>query len=759
MSNLRDVTATATTSANAAGSRGGGGGIGIGDGSSAAGDSPDAAGVPHVSRTTDGTADGGIADRGTAITTTTAAAAAANGAPATMTNTVPRRLSAFFGFHRPRGKTLGDDPPRSRLDDGGFGGTADLVADGNACSGSSSGGAGNRLSFPRTGSDGPDLDRDRDRNRAGERDCAVDLDPIGTRRRKRSHSERWSKPMMAGLFPRSTPQVPGISEQGETGAFLASPEQDAGASGDSSTAASTPSSNRKPNVFSSLFPTSRFFNSSHSHSSTDQTGASGAENTNSRSGSAPDVSGTSSSILKVADRADAERGYNQFSPRHDPIDPTILVRSESSPRASSTFSRETPSGGSALAFPAFPQPGLDGAHARFGWPSAGLDKQLQLQLQLQTQPARASPLGAAPWPSRSQSRRPSLSLSGSATHLPLVADTDGEFMEDVQAPFSVQAPIGTRPTSSHQGQGQVQTQPAVSSAFVTTSAHAPTSIPAPTTFEQQSQGPSQAPLTPKLNPTAPSFRTIFTKKLEKVRSKDDKGDVEGAPAVAHSEHEASSTSAADHAERRGSQSASSRSLRTTLSNTESLAGGALGPVHSASASFASDCSTPTAGTGTPPPGADGSRESFMQKLSRKSSGGKFSLSWKDRTLFSSSSSTTSVTSPSKKDRERDRETSDAGDGLPLLPHGRELEGTRQDVEGGHETSPFNSTNAPVPAIANGGATTDRSSSKTGGFFRRRSRRTSASLGAGGASGRETGSGEQDGDAIGERAALMAADAA
>ncbi|KAI5298300.1 hypothetical protein KEM56_004163, partial [Ascosphaera pollenicola] len=84
---------------------------------------------PQVSQTTDGTAE-----------------------------STSRRLSAFFGFHRQRGKTLGEGPPPL--------GSLDKS---------------HSNSFPKS---------------------EQDLDPIGTRRRRRSHTENWSNPM-TGLFPRT----------------------------------------------------------------------------------------------------------------------------------------------------------------------------------------------------------------------------------------------------------------------------------------------------------------------------------------------------------------------------------------------------------------------------------------------------------------------------------------------------------------------------------------------------------------------------
>ncbi|KAI5293442.1 hypothetical protein KEM55_007096 [Ascosphaera atra] len=199
----------------------------------------------------------------------------------------------------------------------------------------------------------------------------------------------------------------------------------------------------------------------------------------------------------------------------------------------------------------------------FGWPS------------LEKPANRVSPLGAnwsspVAW-SRSQSRRPSVHLS-SANHLPLLPDAE---TDDIMQPPSqtVQAPIGTRPPSSrHNG---------------------------------------NAPSTPKLNPAAPSFKTIFSKRLEKVRSKDSSESLR--------DHDESATD--DYKlppSRRGSHSA--RSIQASIAESNE----SLGPTKSLTPSETSN------------------RESFIQRLSRRSSSSRFSLSWKDRgSLFSRKESSTS----------------------------------------------------------------------------------------------------------------------
>ncbi|OAX85428.1 hypothetical protein ACJ72_00199 [Emergomyces africanus] len=319
------------------------------------------------------------------------------------------------------------------------------------------------------------------------------LDPIGTRRRRLSYTGNWANPV-TNLFPRS----------GTTNVT------------------SDSSSDRLPAGRRVMFP--NFFSSGRLNFA------------------------TSSALEKSAiDRADLGTGYNQFSPRHDPIDPSILGtvrRGSLSPRPASTYSFENHQ---------LPRPTTD--NQPFGWPST--DKAGH----------RGSPLGldwASPvaW-SRSQSRRPSVQF-GSSSNLQLgLASGDVDFLEtpyELQRP--VQAPIGTRPPSSHR------------------------------------------PITPKLNPTAPSFKTLFGKKSEKGKNKE-------TDSSKPRDHEPNPDNSSPPESRR---SKDSRSIRT-----------------SAAESYESLERTPS---GTPSEVVN-PRESFIQKITRKSSSSKFNISWKDRAgLFS-----------------------------------------------------------------------------------------------------------------------------
>ncbi|PYH99419.1 hypothetical protein BO71DRAFT_394299 [Aspergillus ellipticus CBS 707.79] len=357
-----------------------------------------------------------------------------------------RRLSGLFGFHRPRGKTLADEPP--------------LLGSLKP---------GQSQSFPRN---------------------VDEMDPIGARRRRLSYTGNWANPM--SLFPRSN----------TTGATTDS------------------SSDHLPSrraAISSIFSPSRF------------------------------GFGSGSSLLKSGETSDLSTGYNQFSPRHDPIDPASILgkvrRDSLSPRPSSTFSFENH----------LPHPSTDNRH--FGWPSA-------------EKHGHRSPLGfdwASPstW-SRVQSRRPSTQY-GSSGHLPLSLTGEPDFLQDSfeRQGRPLQAPIGTRPSSSHR------------------------------------------PVTPKLNPAAPSFKIFGIRSADRSKEKDRTKDKELDGPFDFLMDEGSPS------ESRASRDSRSLSILTGDSY-ESLermpSGGSLDN--------------------------GSSKESIFRKITRKGSSSKFS-SWKDRSgLFS-----------------------------------------------------------------------------------------------------------------------------
>ncbi|KAL4934358.1 Fibronectin type III domain protein [Aspergillus undulatus] len=312
-----------------------------------------------------------------------------------------------------------------------------------------------------------------------------EIEPIGNRRRRLSYTSSWANPM--SLLPRNNTT---------------------GATPDSSSD-HIPS---RRTAISSIFSSSRF--------------------------------GFGSSGLGKGEGTDLNSGYNQFSPRHDPIDPSSILgtvrRGSLSPRPSSTFSFDNQ----------LPHPSTDNRH--FGWPSA--DKS-----------GHRSPLGfhwASPstW-SRHQSRRPSTTQYGSSGHLPLGFTGDADFMDDSfeRQGRPLQAPIGTRPSSSHR------------------------------------------PMTPKLNPAAPTFRTIFGGKRSDKKEDKDRG-------KHHEEPDDMSFDEGSPSESRDSRSLSNFP-RDSYESLERMP----------SAASADNAS---------------SKESFIRKITRKGSSSKFG-SWKDRSgLFS-----------------------------------------------------------------------------------------------------------------------------
>ncbi|OJD18242.1 hypothetical protein AJ78_01742 [Emergomyces pasteurianus Ep9510] len=319
------------------------------------------------------------------------------------------------------------------------------------------------------------------------------LDPIGTRRRRLSYTGNWANPV-TNLFPRS----------GTTNVT------------------SDSSSDRLPVSRRVMFP--NFFSSPRLNSA-----------------------GSSALEQSTIDRADLGTGYNQFSPRHDPIDPSILGtvrRGSLSPRPASTYSFENHQ---------LPRPTTD--NQPFGWPSTDKAGHRGSLLGLDW----ASPVA---W-SRSQSRRPSVQF-GSSSNLQLgLASGDVDFLEtpyELQRP--VQAPIGTRPPSSHR------------------------------------------PITPKLNPTAPSFKTLFGKKSERGKNKE-------TDSSKPRDNDLNPDNSSPPESRR---SKDSRSIRTSAAESyESL--------ERTSSGTPSEVVNP--------------KESFIQKITRKSSSSKFNISWKDRAgLFS-----------------------------------------------------------------------------------------------------------------------------
>jgi hypothetical protein len=237
-------------------------------------------------------------------------------------------------------------------------------------------------------------------------------------------------------------------------------------------------------------------------------------------------------------------GYDQFMPRNESADLITagnLRGDSSSSRPSSVYS-----------FERLPRPSTDSQP--FGW---GLPERSNL---------RGSPLGpdwsaSQTW-SRTQSRRPSFSY-GSTSNLSLQAPPEEDVYDEPKGPpRPLQAPIGTRPVSS------------------------------------------QRPTTPKLNPAAPSFTTLFARGKDKAREKAKSKDIE---ILKQAEQELRP------------EDASSPDSRKSKDGKSTAFGGSM-------AESRESLERTTSGT---PSDITPSKETFIQKITRKSSSNKFN-SWKEK---------------------------------------------------------------------------------------------------------------------------------
>ena len=254
--------------------------------------------------------------------------------------------------------------------------------------------------------------------------------------------------------------------------------------------------------------------------------------------------------------ASRRRGFNLFSPKYDPLDPSKLGV-DSSSRRSSTYSFEN----------SLPRPSTDSQP--FGWPVT----------ETFGHGHRNSPLGAdwsvpSTW-SRSQSRRPSVHY-GSTSNLslgttPLDPDT---FANGLSNQVSPPAPIGTRPQPSQ-----------------------------------------KRPVTPKLNPAAPSFKTLFSrsdaKKAEKAANKAAEKEKSKNKESEKSKDIDKSSSQEEASPPDGRLSRDSRSIATASSVADSQ-----DTLDHSTSGTPSDAVTPSAG-----------KETLMQKITRKSSSSKFNIPW------------------------------------------------------------------------------------------------------------------------------------
>ena len=247
---------------------------------------------------------------------------------------------------------------------------------------------------------------------------------------------------------------------------------------------------------------------------------------------------------------------NVFKPRMQTLDSGFPSQEPSSPRPSSTYSYDQPFGRTSNEGPNIWGPVGDALHSRGG--SANITH-------------------VASW-SRDASRRTSLGQK-SFTNLSLGSTPlDAQDLSRASSKHRTeQAPIGTRPVA-------------------------------------------QPPLVPRLNPTAPSFKTLFSRSDGRKAAKAEKSSGKNVELVKRRENEgleadnSDLTDDASPAQSRMSRDA--QSIATAASTADSRD------------SFEHNNAGTTSDSPTP-------RETLMQKITRKSSSSKFNVPWsKDRGMFS-----------------------------------------------------------------------------------------------------------------------------
>ena len=254
---------------------------------------------------------------------------------------------------------------------------------------------------------------------------------------------------------------------------------------------------------------------------------------------------------------------NMFAPKIEGLDAVGSTDHPSSSRPSSTYSYDQ----------MLTRPSSDSQ--RFGWPAP------------ESGPSRSSPLGThwnwvgGPW-SHAPSRRPSVQ-HGSTSNLSI-----GSTPLDPECPpgsFSKQsteqAPIGTRPQSS------------------------------------------QRPVTPRLNPAAPTFKTLFTRADAKKSGRIEKSGSRGADKARDKDGEKGDLD--DVESWHGSSPQNPRRSRDAQSVTTAAS----------TADSHESFDRSTSGTPSEVVTPSGPKETLMQKITRKSSSSKFNVPWaKERSLFS-----------------------------------------------------------------------------------------------------------------------------
>lgn len=251
---------------------------------------------------------------------------------------------------------------------------------------------------------------------------------------------------------------------------------------------------------------------------------------------------------------------NMFGSKYNPLEPSAFLERPSSPRPSSTYSFEN----------VLPRPSTDSQP--FGWPV------------FDSMPHRSSPLGAdwsgtrGPW-SRSQSRRQSMQ-HGSTSNLSLGSTPldPEDYQSTVGKQISPPAPIGTRAQSS------------------------------------------QRPTTPKLNPAAPTFKTLFSRSDTRRATRAEKNSDRVAEKSKDKDTEEGNDAGFDPLLEESSPtnprlSRDAHSIATATSMAESH-----DSLDRSTSGTPSEAVTPL-----------GPKETLMQRITRKSSSSKFTVPWgKDR---------------------------------------------------------------------------------------------------------------------------------
>ncbi|KAL8660118.1 MAG: hypothetical protein Q9202_006803 [Teloschistes flavicans] len=303
-------------------------------------------------------------------------------------------------------------------------------------------------------------------------------------------------------------------------------------------------------------------------------------------------------------------GRNAWAPRNRlsmfrtraETDGSLAYPERSSSRPSSVYSFDQLSG----------RPSSD-SQRLVGWPVT------------ENMPSRSSPLGVnwsgGPW-SRAPSRRPSVQ-HGSTSNLSIGSTPlESEILDNVLAPQrSEQMPIGTRPRSS------------------------------------------QRFASPKLNPAAPTFKTIFGRSEQRKAAKAEKANEKAAEKAVEKERvkEADKTNT-DEIASLGEESSTSLPRLSRDAGSITTAGSVADSHDSLEHS--------TSGTASEAAASSGTRESLMQKITRKSSSSKFNVPWsKERGgLFSKKGGEPSTPDELEGDVPADGYHAKGGDSAASTPH-------------------------------------------------------------------------------------------